>query len=113
MHFFYSELDQRIRLIKLAGVLDAEGVGRVERKLAEHCAGENAQVLLDLSEVAFIASIGIRLLVTTAKSVGRYGGRLVILDPSQSVRDILELTGISEIIPMFGNLEEARAGLIS
>jgi anti-anti-sigma factor len=113
MQLYYSELENEVRLIKLTGVLDLIGVGLVERKLAEHVAGANAQVILDLSEVSFIASIGIRLLVTTAKSVGRGGGRLVIFNPSQSVREILDLTGVVEIIPMFGDLEEARSALAS
>ncbi len=108
MQFRYRELEDGIKLIGLDGMLDMTGVTRVERKLAEHVAGQDARVILDLSEVTFLASIGIRLIVNTAKSVASRGGRLVLLNPIQGVEEILEVTGVAEVIPVCAKLEEAR-----
>jgi len=111
MELQYSELDNGIRLIKLYGVLDLLGVGLVERKLAEHSAGAQPWIILDLSGVTFIASIGIRLIVITAKSVSGHGGKLVLLNPIPGVKDILELTGITQEIPVYMNPDEAKSAL--
>jgi hypothetical protein len=69
MEIQYNELDNGIRLIKLIGDLDIMGANAIETKFAGYCAGENARVLVDLSAVDFLASIGIRLLTTNAKSL--------------------------------------------
>lgn len=113
MELRYSELDNNIRLIKLIGKLDIGGVGRIENQFYAHCAGENPRVLVDLSDLEFLSSIGIRLLILNAKSVSSRGGRMVLLGPSPEVRSILEVTGITMIIPIYDGLESAEAVLLA
>src|ERR1044071_8217440 len=100
MELHYSDLDNDIRLIKLIGDLDIVGVGQIETSFNGYCAGENARVVVDLSDVNFLASIGIRLLTLTAKSVASRGGRMVLLHPTPDVRQVLEITGIPAVIPI-------------
>ena len=105
MELHYRELENDIRLIKLVGELDIVGVGAIETKFAGYCAGEKARVLVDLSEVSFLASIGIRLLTLNAKAVASRGGRMVLLSPTPDVRSVLEITGIPAIIPIYDGFE--------
>ncbi len=79
MEMQFSKLDNEIRMIKLAGKLDIVGTGEIETKFTGYCSGNNVRVIVDLSEVNFLASIGIRLLMLTAKSINRRGGKMVIL----------------------------------
>jgi anti-anti-sigma regulatory factor len=60
MELQYSELENDIRLIKLNGDLDIMGVGMIETQFTGYCAGEKPRVLVDLSDVPFLASISIR-----------------------------------------------------
>lgn len=113
MELQYSELDNGIRLIKLIGRLDIVGVGAIETKFAGYCAGEKPRVLVDLSGVDYMASIGIRLLTLNVKSMISRGGRMVLLGPIPEVRNILELTGIPSIIPMYDGLEAAETILLA
>src|SRR5215211_7285488 len=103
MELQYSELEHDIRLIKLKGKLDIDGTSEIEPQLAAYCKGENARVMFDLSEVEFLASIGIRLLTLTAKSIASRGGKMVLLDPSPDVQNVLDVTGIPAIIPIYSN----------
>lgn len=112
MEIQYDELSNSIRLIKLIGKLDILGVNEIETKFSGYCSGENVKVLVDLSDVDFLASIGIRLLTTNAKSLLSRGGRMVLLNPTSSVREVLDLTGIPDIIPMYEQLESAEAVLL-
>lgn len=112
MEIEYSELGNDIRLIKLIGHLDSMGVNVIETKFEGYCAGKNVRALVDLSSVDFVTSAGIRLLVTNAKSLLSRGGRMVLLAPTSSVRDVLDLTGIPDIIPMYEQLESAEAVLL-
>ncbi len=113
MEMHYSELGNGISLIKVAGKLDINGTGEIETKFAGYCAGEKARVIVDLSGVDFLASIGIRLLMLTAKSVATRGGKMVLLNPTLEVHSVLEITGIPAIIPIYTHLESAETVLIA
>jgi len=111
MRLKYSELDSGIRLIKLNGTLDIHGVNEVDREFVRYCTGENVCVLVDLSKVNFISSIGIPLLINSAKLLARQGGKMVLLNPKKFVEDSLEIMGISLIIPIYHNVNAALSEL--
>jgi anti-anti-sigma factor len=113
MELQYLELDKNIRLIKLSGKLDTLGVGEIENKFTGYCAGERVRMLVDLSEVDYLASIGIRLLTSNAKSLVSRHGRMVLLHPNANVKNVLELAGIPAIIPMYDNFESAETILLT
>lgn len=107
MRLQYSELDSNIRLIKLSGTLDIHGLHDVEIEFVRLCTGENVCVLIDLSKVNYISSIGIPLLINSAKSIANHGGKMALLNPKKVVENILDLTGIPLIIPIYQNLNTA------
>ena len=111
MRLDYSELESGIRLIKLSGTLDHYGVNSVDAQFVRCCAGENVCVLVDLSKVNYISSIGIPLLINSAKSLTHHGGRMALLKPKKFVEDTLELMGIPLIIPIYHNLNKAVSEL--
>jgi anti-sigma B factor antagonist len=113
MELQYSKLDNDIRMIKLIGKLDIVGTGEIETKFTGYCAGEKVRVIVDLSEVSFLASIGIRLLMLTARSVNKRGGKMVIVKPIPDVQHVLEVTGIPAIIPIYSSLESAETVLMA
>src|ERR1041384_3296018 len=111
MRLQYSELENGIRLIKLNGTLDIHGTNAIEMEFVRRCIGEGVRMVVDLSKVNYISSIGIPLLINSAKSVARHGGKMVLLKPQRAVEDILELTGIPLIIPMYESLDKALLAL--
>lgn len=113
MEIQYSELANGIGLIKLFGELDIIGASEIESKFTGYCSGDNVRVIVDLSGVSFLASIGIRLLVLTAKSVFARGGKMVLIHPTSEVQSVLEMTGIPAIIPIYSHLESAETVLLA
>ena len=112
MELQYRELDNNIRLIKLIGKLDSAGFNEIDLKFTAHCAGQGVRVLVDLSSVDFLASIGIRMFTINAKSLAARGGKMVLLNPIPEVKNILEITGILPIIPTYDSYESAEAVLM-
>ena len=108
-----SELDRGIRLLKLIGALDMTGTYSIEVEFVRQCDGENVRVIVDLSRVNYLSSIGIPMLINTAKSVSNRGGKLVLLNPQQNVSDVLDIVGIQQIIPVYTDMETAKASLNS
>ena len=68
-------------------------------------------VVVDLSQVDFIASLGIGTLVRCAKAAKLRDGRITLLSPQPKVAEILSSMGIDRILPICWNLAEARAQL--
>jgi len=112
MKLEYSELDNGIRLIKLIGRLDMAGTNLIDKQFVQYCAGDNAFVLVDLSEVNYLSSIGIPMLITTAKGVAKRGGRMALLDPQANVKSVLDITGVSNMIRIYKDLETAKERLL-
>lgn len=84
-----------------AGSFDITEVNQIETKFAAYCSGEKLSVIVDLSGVEYLASIGIRLLVINAKSLKTRNGRMVLLSPTTDVMSVLEITDIPAIIPVY------------
>ena len=108
-----KELENGIRLIKLTGKLDMYGVNSIDIEFIRRCAGDNLRVLVDLSGVNYISSIGFPMLINSAKSVASRGGKMALLSPQRNVAEILELTGIPLIIPIYSDLESAKMGVLA
>ncbi len=113
MNLQYNELAGGTRLVKLKGKLDMHGVAEVEKKLASHTEGAGVTLLLDLSQIEYIASIGIRLLLTAAKTLKSHNGRIAVFGASPLVEEVLNLSGLGQIIPIHADFEAALASLAS
>ncbi len=111
MDLQYNEVEDNIRLIKLTGRLDIGGVDAIETKFSEYSSGENPRVIVDLSDVEFLASSGIRLVTLNAKSIASRGGRMVLVNPKSDVKDVLDITGVTAIIPIYYDLKSAVVAL--
>lgn len=112
MELEHKELEGGIQLLKLTGKLDIMGVNNIDIKFTGYCSGENVRVLVDLSGVEYLASIGIRLLISNAKSLGSRNGKMVLFGSNPAVQEVLDLTGIPAIIPMYEKFESAQAVLL-
>jgi anti-anti-sigma factor len=106
-----QQLADGIDRVKLAGRLDSAGVEAIDHRLSALTATQAARVLVDLSQVSFLASIGIRALLTNARALRQRGGRMALLSPQSLVEEVLRVTGIESMIPIFHDLEEASAAL--
>lgn len=90
-----------LRTVRLAGRLDMLGMEPIALKFTSLTASHAQQVLVDLREVTFLASIGIRSIVSSARALEAKGGKMALLVAAGStVEATLTSTGISEVIPI-------------
>ena len=85
--------------IALIGRLDTPGVDRIETQLTAHLVPRGARAMLDLSQVTFIGSGGIRMFITIARALGRKGGKLVLYGAQPLVAQVFPPTSQNEIVP--------------
>ena len=103
-----TRIDGDILMVSLAGDLDIAGSTDIEMPLSV-IAGAQDRVILDMRGVGFMASIGVRLIVSTAKPIARRGGKLVILGPNEAARRVLTSTGVDTLVPVVEDEAAARA----
>lgn len=109
MSVSYQDLGVDLRRINISGRLDAEGTDSMSARLTELIGEPKKGIVVDLSAVRFLASVGIRILVASAKAVQQRGGKMVVVvAQGSSVAMSLEATGIDEFIPVFNNGAEAE-----
>ncbi len=102
------DLDNQITKVVLSGRMDIEGAQAVDMKFSV-IAGSRKKVIVDLSDVSFMASIGIRTLVLSAKAITNKGGKIALLNPQPGVEKVLITTGVDTIIPIVRDIDAAAA----
>jgi anti-sigma B factor antagonist len=95
-------------VVEVGGEVELHSASQLRDELVRAGASDNPCVVVDLSRVTFIDSTGLGVLVGAFKSV-RERGALSLVCPQRSVRRVLEITGLTQVFPIFDTLEEAVA----
>jgi anti-sigma B factor antagonist len=96
-----------VRKVALNGRLDTAGVDVIETRFGAVIVPAGKHTVVDLGEVTFLASMGIRMLIATTRSLSRKGGKLALYNATPAVREVIETADLMEIIPLAGNESEA------
>lgn len=99
-----------VKRVALSGRLDIEGTSAVEAAFGD-LAKEDGVLLVDMSQIEFVASIGIRLLLGGAKLKAAQGGKLALVGLQPLVKQTLEVTGLHKLIPCYATEQAALAEL--
>lgn len=105
-----TELDGQVLKVTLDGSLDIAGAGEIDMSFSV-IAGNRDKVMVDFSQVTFLASIGVRVLVKAAKAMANRGGRIVVVNPTEAARKVLTSIGVDNIIPIIDDEAAAVAAL--
>jgi len=96
-------------VILLSGRLGQVGGGALEETLAEAIDRGNVRIVLDLADVDYISSAGLRAIAAAAERCTARNGKLVLSGVVEPVRIALDLAGLSDRIP----IETSRASAIA
>jgi anti-anti-sigma factor len=102
------EDDGLVRVV-LNGRLDTAGVSRIESQFFAGIVPRGRPTVVDMGEVPFLASLGIRMLISTARSLSTKGARLAMYNPTPGVLEVIEMTSLNEIVPTTESEAEAIA----
>lgn len=97
--------------VRLAGRLDTGGAEQVELRLTSLVVPSARNAVVDLSGVTFIASMGLRILIATARALKLKGGKMVLFGAQGPVQGVLDDAALDQIIPIVATQEQALAAL--
>lgn len=112
MEMTVTEFSDNAVRVALAGDLDISGAEQLDLPLAA-LAGSGGGLVVDLTQLDCIASIGIRHLVLAARTLGRGRGQLLLLGPNEQVTNTLMTAGVDGLLPIVWSEDEARAAVDS
>lgn len=98
-----------VTIVHLVGRLDAHGSQEAEPSFRN--LGGKSSVIIDLGEVSYLSSGGIRLFVSLQKQLQAQGGKLVLAAPQPYCREVLRVSGLDQFFAIFATLDEAAAEL--
>jgi anti-anti-sigma factor len=99
--------------VALMGRLDAVGVEKIGIGFQAATAARGRPTIIDMSGVEFIASLGLGMLLSAARSLHGRGARTVIVNPQPFVMKVLETAHMPSVIPVVSSVAEAEALLDS
>lgn len=106
MELEIQEQTKEFTRLALKGRLDTPGVDRIETRV--HAAlASGTHGIIDLAEVTFLSSLGIRLLLSAAKMLDRRGCRLVLVAPRPVIEQALRHSSLDELIPVAPDMDSA------
>jgi anti-sigma B factor antagonist len=94
-------------VVSAAGDLDIHSAPVLLAQLGPLSVVRGVRLVVDLSDVEFIDSTGLGVLVTTLKHVREAGGRLDVVATAPRVLKVFRITGLDAVIPLHGTLAEA------
>ncbi len=93
-------------ILELEGSIDSKTTAEIQSKIMEVALTTQKMVLV-FSEVSFVSSAGLRLLLMIYRQVTSRSGKVILVDVSEEIRDIMEMTGFINFFEITENLDEA------
>jgi anti-sigma B factor antagonist len=102
-----SSAEGEIKVVAVRGELDFDEAPALETVLAELRAEGERELVVDLSELMFIDSSGISVLVGAARAATAEQGTLVVAAPTPHVQRVFDIVSLSELVAVEPGLEGA------
>jgi anti-sigma B factor antagonist len=82
---------------KLVGRLDGGTAAAHEKSIQQLLVGADS-IAIDLADLDYLSSAGLRVFVITAKAIRSKGGKMVLISPKPAVLDVLKASGLDQFV---------------
>ncbi len=102
-----SELIQDKVVVHIQGNMDVHNTHHIEKQLMDIVEGAKTGIIFDLSDVNFISSAGIRVLVTSLRMCQDLGIKISICSLKPAVEKVFDVIGINQLFSIHPDLNSA------
>lgn len=100
---------KRVTVVDVSGRIDSATAGEFDEAIMGLIESGHKNLLLDMSEVDFLSSAGLRTLVSARKALQKSSGVIKLTQPSQRVVDTLDIAGLDVLFEAIPDREAAIA----
>ena len=102
-----------VTIVNVGGRLDQQLTLQLESELAELLDQNYSRLVVDMIDVSYINSGGLRTLVTAWRTARKQDGNLVLCSLSPRVSEIFDMVGFTEVFQIYDDRRQAEAAIIS
>jgi anti-sigma B factor antagonist len=96
-------------IVRLRGAATMDQTDALQERLLPLTTEVHPRLVLDLSALSFINSLGLGILVTAHVRCRRRGQPMLLVSPTPPVRQMLELTRLTDLFQVCRSVDEALA----
>lgn len=96
-----------VLVVDIEGRLDTTTSGYGYDEMVRIAKGGNKKILVNLKGLEYVSSAGLRVLLTAAKLVKASGGQFKFCEPTDLVKQTLEISGFNSLLSVYGSEGEA------
>jgi len=97
-----------ISILSLTGSLDTNTSKEAEDQINKLLEEGSIKLLIDLTDLDYISSSGLRILLSTSKKLKPLKGEMRICGLNETVNEVFEISGFTMIFKIFKTIEEAK-----
>jgi anti-sigma B factor antagonist len=100
-----------IAIVEIEGRLDANTSGVLEAKFLQLVEQGSMKFIFDLSKLDYVSSAGLRILLVAAKKMKAVKGKLALIQMTDNVKEVFDMSGFSAIFSIYENEADAARAL--
>ncbi len=101
-----------IWIITIKGRLNAASAPEAEDYIFKIISAENKYLILNLANLEYISSGGLRIFLKAVKEINALGGNIVLCNPHSCVENIIDMAGLNEFLTIKATEEESIAAIL-
>jgi anti-sigma B factor antagonist len=94
-------------ILALSGKLDATTAKTFEDRILGVINGGTQRLVVDLSQLDYVSSSGLRVFILAAKRLQTVDGKIVLCSMKDHVRQVFDLAGFSSMLSIYASRDEA------
>jgi len=105
-----SRVDNEVVVLEIEGSIDAHTAQELDRAVKDLLAQSYSRLVLDVSQMSFISSAGLRIIVYADREASGRGGQVRICGLNLQVRRVFEMAALDECLQLCDGCQEALEG---
>ncbi len=105
-------MSEEFQVLAPQGRLDTDSSPELVRQTNEVIGRGGRRLLLDLKDLYYISSAGLRAVLVAARDMAAVGGKLAISSPNREVTEVFDISGFVSVIDLHRSAEDATARLL-
>lgn len=102
-----SAKDDSVVVVSVSGEIEVYTAGALRKHFTRVIDREHADVIVDLTDVTFMDSTGLGVLIGSVRQVREFGGRVRLVVVEDKVVNLLRYTAVTQLFTVYGSLERA------
>lgn len=104
-----TDRKDNVLTVKVKGRVDGSNANDFQNKIKDSVTSKDQVVMLDMAELSYISSAGLRVVLMVAKSLEQRKAKFMLYSLSDSIKEVFEISGFDKVIKVHASRKEALA----